>query len=83
MARRRGTPPSVGAWHIEETLWGEAQRVRLTTGPPTLVEDVAMVRSIHAVAFHDDGRTLVVGTNEATLRLFQVETGAERFDIVV
>jgi len=59
MARRRSTSETSGAWHVEETLWGDSQRVRLVTGPPTLIDDIAMVRSIHAVAFHDDGILLV------------------------
>jgi 8-oxo-dGTP pyrophosphatase MutT (NUDIX family) len=40
-----------GAWLAQETTWGESQRVRLVTGPPSLVEAPERVRSVHAVAF--------------------------------
>jgi 8-oxo-dGTP pyrophosphatase MutT (NUDIX family) len=45
-----GSVPS-GAWLAYETVWGEAQRVRLVTGPPSLIEAPERVRSVHAVAF--------------------------------
>ena len=47
-------PP--GAWHVLEARWGEAQRVRLVTGPPSLVSDPVHVRSIHIVGFVGEGR---------------------------
>jgi 8-oxo-dGTP pyrophosphatase MutT (NUDIX family) len=47
--KRAGLPP--GAWHTFDAVWGEAQRVRLVTGPPSLVSDVVHTRSIHIVAF--------------------------------
>jgi len=52
-AHRGGASSGVpaGAWHACETVWGEAQKVRLVTGPPSLVEAPERVRSIHAVAF--------------------------------
>ena len=59
MRRRRELPPVSGAWHVEETLWGESQRVRLTTGPPSLVQCEEHVRSVHAVAFHSEGILIV------------------------
>lgn len=52
-------PPVAGAWRVEEVVWGDSQRVRLTTGPPTLVESVEHVRSVHAVAFHTEGVLVV------------------------
>lgn len=48
---RRGTSLPAGAWHVCETTWGEAQRVRLVTGVPSLAESPERVRSIHAVGF--------------------------------
>jgi len=59
MRRRRELPPVAGAWRVEEVFWGDSQRVRLTTGPPTLVESHEHVRSVHAVAFHSDGILIV------------------------
>lgn len=41
-------PP--GCWHALHAVWGGAQKVRLITGPPSLVEDMAHIRSIHIVA---------------------------------
>ncbi|HVK06535.1 MAG TPA: NUDIX domain-containing protein [Armatimonadaceae bacterium] len=52
---RAGLPP--GAWHVCETVWGEAQRVRLVTGPPSLVESNHRIRSVHAVGFVPNGLT--------------------------
>jgi 8-oxo-dGTP diphosphatase len=54
-----------GAWHARETVWGESQRVRLTTGPPSLVTDAERVRSIHAVGFAGD-RVLLVENRDGT-----------------
>ena len=51
---RRGTGLPAGAWHVCETTWGEAQRVRLVTGVPSLAESPERVRSIHAVGFVRD-----------------------------
>ena len=48
-AKRMMLPP--GAWHVFDAVWGEAQRVRLITGPPSLVSDVVYIRSIHLVGF--------------------------------
>ncbi|MBC8135045.1 MAG: NUDIX domain-containing protein [Fibrella sp.] len=52
---RRGTSLPAGAWHVCETTWGEAQRVRLVTGVPSLAESPERVRSIHAVGFVRNG----------------------------
>ena len=50
-----------GAWHALESVWGEAQKVRLVTGVPAIVGDPIHIRSIHVVAFvaPDDGILLV------------------------
>jgi len=40
-----------GAWHALDAVWGNAQRVRLVTGPASLVSDNAHTRSIHIVGF--------------------------------
>lgn len=40
-----------GAWHALDAVWGNAQRVRLVTGPASLVGDGVHTRSIHIVAF--------------------------------
>ncbi len=53
-ARRRtcgGRRTPAGAWHVTESVWGDVQRVRLTTGPPSLATDPERVRSVHAVGF--------------------------------
>lgn len=55
---RRGVVPP-GAWHVVDATWGEAQRVRLVTGPPSLVGDPVHVRSIHVVGFLGDDVLLV------------------------
>jgi 8-oxo-dGTP pyrophosphatase MutT (NUDIX family) len=49
-ARAAGLLPP-GAWHVCEATWGESQRVRLVTGPPSLIESPERVRSVHAVGF--------------------------------
>ena len=48
-------PP--GAWHVLEARWGELQRVRLVTGPPSLISEPVHVRSIHVVGFVGQGST--------------------------
>lgn len=65
MARRRRDSPA-GAWRIEEALWGELQRVRLVTGPPSLVERPEQVRSIHAVGFLASGQVLLVQNKDGS-----------------
>ncbi|MES2465428.1 MAG: NUDIX domain-containing protein [Armatimonadota bacterium] len=40
-------PP--GCWHALDAVWGSSQRVRLVTGPPSLVGDGTHIRSIHIV----------------------------------
>jgi 8-oxo-dGTP pyrophosphatase MutT (NUDIX family) len=55
-------PP--GAWHTLDALWGDAQRVRLVTGPPSLVGDAVQVRSIHVVAFCEGGVTVLLVENK-------------------
>lgn len=59
MSRRRANGIPRDAWHVGESVWGEAQRVRLITGPPSLADDANHVRSVHAVAFHAEGVLLV------------------------
>jgi 8-oxo-dGTP pyrophosphatase MutT (NUDIX family) len=54
MRRRPPTLPP-GCWLQEEALWGERQRVQLTTGPAALVCDTERVRSIHLVGFLGGG----------------------------
>ena len=50
--KRRGGPKvPPGAWQVTEAVWGGAQRVRLVTGPPTLVTEPERVRSVHAALF--------------------------------
>jgi 8-oxo-dGTP diphosphatase len=50
MARKKNGTVA-GAWLTEETTWGEAQRVRLITGGPGLIEQSEQIRSIHMVGF--------------------------------
>jgi 8-oxo-dGTP pyrophosphatase MutT (NUDIX family) len=56
-----GTPgtPTVpaGCWHAVDAVWGSAQRVRLVTGPPSLVGDGTHIRSIHIVGRISDRAT--------------------------
>lgn len=70
---RRGTGLPAGAWHVCETTWGEAQRVRLVTGVPSLVESPERVRSIHAVGF------VHTGTDDDHLLLVQNKDGSFTF----
>ncbi len=62
VTNKRGgaVPVPPGAWHACEAVWGECQRVRLVTGPPSLVDAAEWVRSIHAVPFVDADRVLLV-----------------------
>lgn len=53
-----------GAWHVEEARWGEQQRVRLLTGPPSLVGDIVQVRSIHVAAFLGTGSEILLVQNK-------------------
>jgi 8-oxo-dGTP pyrophosphatase MutT (NUDIX family) len=54
-----------GAWHVEEARWGDLQRVRLVTGPPSLVGDAAVqVRSIHVVAFSGNADDVLLVQNK-------------------
>ena len=55
-----------GAWLMEETVWGESQRVRLITGGPGLIEVNEQVRSIHMVGFLGDGDVLVVQSRDGS-----------------
>jgi 8-oxo-dGTP pyrophosphatase MutT (NUDIX family) len=55
-------PPS--AWHSTEAVWGSAQRVRLITGPPSLIEDTAHVRSVHLIGFLPPGDSLLLVQNK-------------------
>lgn len=55
-------PPS--AWHSSEAVWGSAQRVRLITGPPSLIEDTAHVRSVHLIGFLPPGDSLLIVQNK-------------------
>lgn len=55
-------PPN--AWHSVDAVWGEAQRVRLVTGPPSLVGEAVHVRSIHVVGFVGDDVLLVQNKDE-------------------
>lgn len=56
-----GTPgsPAVppGCWHAVDAVWGSAQRVRLITGPPSLVGDGTHIRSIHIVGIAPERTT--------------------------
>ncbi len=45
-------PP--GCWHALDAVWGSAQRVRLVTGPASLVGDGTHIRSIHIVGMLPD-----------------------------
>jgi 8-oxo-dGTP pyrophosphatase MutT (NUDIX family) len=71
-ARRAGAP--AGAWHVCETVWGEAQKVRLVTGPPSLVESSERIRSIHAVGFVRNG-----SENAVEILLVQNKDGSYTF----
>lgn len=55
-------PP--GAWHVLEARWGEAQRVRLITGPPALISEPVHVRSIHVVGFVGAGSDVLLVENK-------------------
>lgn len=56
-----------GAWHTLDSVWGEAQKVRLITGGPSLVGDPIHIRSIHVVAFVDpDDHILLVQNKDTT-----------------
>ena len=55
-----------GAWSVTDAMWGEKQRVRLVTGPPSLAETPDHVRSIHAVGFVDADRVLLVENKDRT-----------------
>ena len=70
-------PP--GAWHVLEARWGEAQRVRLVTGPPSLVGDSVHVRSIHIVGFVGQGTSGIGGSPGKTLLLVQNKDGSWTF----
>ena len=63
-AKRTAVPH--GAWSVTDALWGEKQRVRLVTGPPSLVESPEHIRSIHAVGFVDADRVLLVQNKDRT-----------------
>jgi 8-oxo-dGTP pyrophosphatase MutT (NUDIX family) len=60
MRRRNcgGRKAPAGAWQVTEAVWGDVQRVRLTTGPPSLVTGPERVRSVHAVGFVGDSTPL-------------------------
>lgn len=58
-----GTLPP-GAWHALDALWGEAQRVRLITGPPSLVGDSVQIRSIHMVGFWGETNDVLLVENK-------------------
>ncbi|MBC8103668.1 MAG: NUDIX domain-containing protein [Cytophagales bacterium] len=64
-------PP--GCWHALDAVWGSAQRVRLVTGPPSLVGDSAQIRSIHIVGVIPDSE------NPAKLLLVQNKDGSFTF----
>lgn len=53
-----------GAWHVAEALWGSGQRVRLITGPPSLVTEPERVRSVHAALFLDAGARVLLVQNK-------------------
>lgn len=57
-------PP--GAWHSTNALWGASQRVRLTTGPVSLVSDPERIRSVHLIGFLDDGEVLLVENKDGS-----------------
>lgn len=57
-------PP--GAWHALDAVWGGAQRVRLVTGPPTLITEPERVRSVHAVGFAGPEDVLLVENKDGT-----------------
>lgn len=79
-------PP--GAWQATEAVWGGAQRVRLVTGPPSLVgDDGVRVRSIHAVLFAQNNQNdvLLVQNKDGSWtfpggRLEERETPTEALD---
>jgi 8-oxo-dGTP pyrophosphatase MutT (NUDIX family) len=48
---------------VTESVWGDAQRVRLVTGVPSLANDPVYVRSIHAVAFVGDATDVLLVQN--------------------
>jgi 8-oxo-dGTP pyrophosphatase MutT (NUDIX family) len=63
-ARERALDDAPGGWHETETVWGGVQRVRLVTGPPSLVDDGERVRSVHAVLFTGAGDEVLVVENK-------------------
>jgi 8-oxo-dGTP pyrophosphatase MutT (NUDIX family) len=50
------------AWLVQDTTWGNVQKVRLTTGPVGIIEDNEWVRSVHAACFLPEGH-LVLAQN--------------------
>ena len=67
-ARSKNGSPALppGAWRVCETIWGGAQRVRLVTGPPSLVEEAhaQRVRSVHAVGWVGPGDDVLLVQNK-------------------
>ncbi|GAB4455100.1 MAG: hypothetical protein OHK0029_10630 [Armatimonadaceae bacterium] len=49
---------------MTEAVWGDLQRVRLVTGLPSLVTDPVFIRSIHAIAFLNTGRDVLLVENK-------------------
>jgi 8-oxo-dGTP pyrophosphatase MutT (NUDIX family) len=63
--KQTALPP--GAWHAVEAVWGGSQRVRLVTGPPTLVGEAHdRVRSVHAVLFAEENNVLLVQNKDGS-----------------
>lgn len=57
-------PPE--AWLASDVVWGEGQKVRLVTGPPSLIYDMAHVRSVHIVGFVNPTDVLLVQNRDET-----------------
>jgi 8-oxo-dGTP pyrophosphatase MutT (NUDIX family) len=49
---------------MTESVWGDSQRVRLTTGQPSLVSDPVYIRSIHAIAFLPESEGVLLVENK-------------------
>lgn len=70
-SRERRSLPA-GAWHVTDAVWGAAQRVRLTTGTPSLITEPERIRSMHAVGF-------VAAAGEPEVLLVQNKDGTWTF----
>lgn len=56
-----------GAWYAREAVWNGTQRVRLVTGPLSLVGEAhERIRSVHAVLFTEEDALLLVQNKDGS-----------------